>query len=235
VLQRADAIGAGGQIVGVGTFNGQTRGFLLTPPADVFVWKGGRRSQEDSNLPRGVEVGKTIRLVDTVWATPDPLSVYGVKITATLTGAAEYQAVRMFNGDFSDGSECQVAAKTITCDVPPLDTISFGIEFWFTVRATGPGPISHSVTATSEVPDPNSANNSLREDNRAVALANLELTPSTIAGGKASSARITLTDLPVTIPAGADTVPFSVRTSPVTASTNVTIYATVGLTLAVVP
>ena len=194
VLQRANGISAGGQIVGVGTFNGQARGFLLTPPADVFVLPGGQRSQEDSNLPRGVEVGKTIRLVDTVWATPDPLAVSGVKITATLTGPAEYEAVRMFDGGFSDGSECQVAAKTITCDVPPLDTTGFGMEFWFTVRTTGPGSISHSVTATSEIPDPNPANNSLREDNRAVALANLELTPPTIAGGKASSARITLTD-----------------------------------------
>jgi len=195
VLQRANGISAGGQIVGVGTFNGQARGFLLTPPADVFVLPGGQRSQEDSNLPRGVEVGKTIRLVDTVWATPDPLAVSGVKITATLTGPAQYEAVRMFDGGFSDGSECQVAAKTITCDVPPLDTTGFGMEFWFTVRTTGPGSISHSVTATSEIPDPNPANNSLREDNRAVALANLELTPPTIAGGKASSARITLTDL----------------------------------------
>ena len=85
----------------MGTFNGVTRGFLLTPPADVSVWQGGQRSQEDSNLPRGVEVGKTIRLVNTIMATPDPLTVYGVKITATLTGPAEYEAVRRFNGDLS--------------------------------------------------------------------------------------------------------------------------------------
>ena len=68
-------ISAGGQIVGVGTFNGVTRGFLLTPPADVSVWQGGQHSQEDSNLPRGVEVGRTIRLVNTVLATPYPLAV----------------------------------------------------------------------------------------------------------------------------------------------------------------
>ena len=54
----ATGISDAGQIVGVGTFDGATRGFLLTPPADLSVWPGGQRSQEDSNLPRGVEVGR---------------------------------------------------------------------------------------------------------------------------------------------------------------------------------
>jgi probable HAF family extracellular repeat protein len=196
VLQRATGISAGGQIVGVGTFDGQPRGFFLTPPADVFVWQGGMRSQQDGNLPRGVEVGRNIQLVETVWATPDPLTVHGVKITATLTGPAEYQAVRIYDGDLREGSECQIAPKTITCDVPPIDTIGFGTEFWFTVRTTGPGNISHNVTAASEIPDPNPANNAITEQNYAVALVNLELTPPTVAGGKASSARVTLTGIP---------------------------------------
>ena len=196
VLQRATGISAGGQIVGVGTFDGQPRGFLLTPPTDVLVWQGGMRSQQDGNLPRGVEVGRNIQLVETVWATPDPLTVHGVTITATLTGPAEYQAVRIYDGDLREGSECQIAPKTITCDVPPIDTIGFGTEFWFTVRTTGPGNISHDVTAASEIPDPNPANNSITEQNYAVALVNLELTPPTVAGGKASSARVTLTGIP---------------------------------------
>ena len=196
VLQRATGISAGGQIVGVGTLDGQPRGFLLTPPTDVLVSQGGMRSQQDSNLPRGAEAGRTIQLVETVWATPDPLTVHGVKITATLTGPAEYQAVRTYDGDLRQASECQIAPKTITCDVPPIDTVGFGNEFWFTVRTTGPGAISHTVTASSEIPDPNPANNSVTEQNYAVALVNLELTPSTLAGGKASSARVTLTGLP---------------------------------------
>jgi probable HAF family extracellular repeat protein len=196
VLQRATGISAGGQIVGVGTLDGQPRGFLLTPPTDVLVWQGGMRSQQDSNLPRGVEAGRTVQLVETVWATPDPLTVHGVKITATLTGPAEYQAVRIYDGDLRDASECQIAPKTITCDVPPIDTIGFGNEFWFTVRTTGPGTISHTVSASSEIPDPNPANNSVTEQNYAVALTNLELTPPTVAGGKASSARVTLTGIP---------------------------------------
>jgi probable HAF family extracellular repeat protein len=194
VLLRATGISAGGQIVGVGTFNGVTRGFLLTPPVDVEILPGGQRSQKDSNLPRGVEVGKTIRWVNTVWATPYPLAVYGVKITATLTGPAEYAGpVRSYD---TDASECQVSAKTITCDVPGIDTVTFGREYWFTARTTGPGEIRHTVTAVSELPDPNPANNSLTERNYAVALADFALTPSTVAGGKASSARVTLTGLP---------------------------------------
>ena len=194
VLQRATGISAGGQIVGVGTFDGATRGFILTPPADVFVMAGGQRSQKDSNLPRGVEVGKKIRMVNSVWARPDPLAVYGVKVTATLTGPAEYEGP--VGGYEIDGSDCVVSARTITCDVPPIDTIGFGSEYWFTVRATGPGAISHRLTVTSEIPDPNPANDSLVETNYAVALTNLELTPPAIAGGKASSARVTLTGLP---------------------------------------
>jgi probable HAF family extracellular repeat protein len=193
VLQRATAISSGGQITGVGIFNGVTRGFLLTPPADVALWRGGQRSQADSNLPRGVEVGKKIRFVSSVVATPDPLTVYGVRITATLTGPAEYEGpVRGYD---TDGTECQVTPKTITCDVPPIDTVAFGREYQFTVRATAPGAISHRVIASSDVPDPNSANDSLIEENWAVALASLALTPSTIPGGKVSAARVTLTGM----------------------------------------
>ena len=196
VLQRANAISAGGQIVGVGTFNGVTRGFLLTPPVDVSVWTGGQHSQEDSNLPRGVEAGRNIRLVNSIIATPDPLAVYGVKFTATLTGPAEYTQVGRFDGSPTTAGDCELSPKTITCDVPPIDTIGFGQEYWFTVRTTGPGAISHSLAVTSDIPDPNAANDALVENNYAVALTNLELTPSTIAGGKASSARVTLTGLP---------------------------------------
>ena len=47
------------------------------------------------------------------------------------------------------------------------------------MRATGPGSISHRVIATSDIPDPNPANDSLIEENTAVALANLALTPAT--------------------------------------------------------
>ena len=194
VLQKATGISDAGQIVGVGTFNGATRGFLLTPPADLSVWQGGQRSQSDSNLPRGVEVGKTIRIVNSVIGAPDPLTLYGVRYTATLTGPAEY--VPPARGYDTDGTECQVAPKTITCDVPPIDTIGFGREYGFTIRTTGPGTITHRASVTSNTPDTNPANNTLTESNYAVALSEFTLTPSTVAGGKASSARVTLTGNP---------------------------------------
>jgi probable HAF family extracellular repeat protein len=194
VLQKATGISDAGQIVGVGTFNGATRGFLLTPPADLAVWQGGQRSQSDSNLPRGVEVGRTIRIVNSIIGFPDPLTLYGVRYTATLTGPAEY--VPPARGYDTDGTECQVAPTTITCDVPPIDTIAFGREYGFTIRTTGPGTITHRASVTSNTPDTNPANNTLTESNYAVALSDFTLTPSSVAGGKASSARVTLTSNP---------------------------------------
>jgi len=194
VLQQATGISDGGQIVGIGTLNGATRGFLLTPPLDVSVWAGGQRSQDDSNLPRGVEAGRNIRVVNSIIGGPDPLTIYGVKFTATLTGPAEY--VAPVRGYDTDGSECQVAARTITCDVPPIDTISFGREYGITIHTTGPGTIAHQASVTVNNPDTNHANNTLTENNWAVALSGLTLTPPTVSGGKASSARVTLTSLP---------------------------------------
>ena len=194
VLERATGISDAGQIVGVGTLDGATRGFLLTPPADLSVWPGGQRSQEDSNLPRGVEVGRNIRIVNSVIGAPDPLTLYGVRYTATLTGPAEY--IPPARGYDTDGTECQVAPKTITCDVPPIDTIGFGREYRFTIRTTGPGTITHRASVTSNTPDTHPANNTLTEKNCAVALSALSLPPSTVAGGKASSARVPLTGSP---------------------------------------
>jgi probable HAF family extracellular repeat protein len=194
VLQRATGISEAGQIVGVGTLDGAPRAFLLTPPADLSVWQGGQRSQTDSNLPRGVEVGRTIRIVNSVIGMPDPLTLYGARYTATLTGPAEY--VPPARGYDTDGTECQVALKTIICEVPPIDTIGFGREYGFTIRTTGPGTITHQASVTSNTPDTNSANNTLTEENFAVALSGFSLTPSTVAGGKASSARVTLTGTP---------------------------------------
>ena len=66
-------------------------------------------------------------------ATPDPLTVYGVRITATLIGPAEYEApVDSYGRTYVP--ECQVTPKTITCDVPPS-----------TRRASAPGILVHSA------------------------------------------------------------------------------------------
>jgi probable HAF family extracellular repeat protein len=193
VLRKATAISDGGQIAGEGTFNGSPRAFLLTPPFDVMVWPGGQRSQSDSNLPRGVEAGRNIRFVNSVIGRPDPVTIYGARLTATLTGPAEYIAVRSYDGD---ATECHLAARAITCELLPIDTVGFGPEYQFTIRTTGPGAITHTATVASGTPDTNPGNDRVIENNRAVALAGLALTPSALPGGKASSAHVTLTDLP---------------------------------------
>lgn len=193
VLQKATAISDGGQIAGEGTFNGSPKAFLLTPPFDMTVWPGGQHSQSDSNLPRGVEAGRNIRFVNSVIGRPDPVTIYGARLTVTLTGPAEYIAVRSYD---SDATECHLAARTITCDLLPIDTVGFGPEYQFTVRTTGPGAITHTANVSTGTADTDPGNDSLVENNRAVALAGLVLTPSSLPGGKASSARVTLTDLP---------------------------------------
>ena len=192
VLHRATAISNGGQIVGAGTFNGLTRGFVLTPPFDLNLIPGGYRSQETSNLPTGVEAGRNIRLFNSVVGTPDPLTIYGARLVTTLTGPARYISATSYDG--SPAPECQLAPTTITCDLLPIDTVGFGPEYRFVVQTTGPGAIEHRATVSSGAADTNTANDTIVERNRAVALSALTLTPSTIAGGKATSVRVTLTD-----------------------------------------
>ena len=192
VLQSASGISDGGQITGTGTLNGATRGFLLTPAIDLILLTGGAKSLQDSNLPRGVEVGgkRITFVISEIASSDDPITVYGAKLTDTLTGPAEYTSAWSYDGD----DVCDVAPKTVTCDVGPFDSVGSGKEIWVTVGTTGPGAISHQAIISGP-PDPNSANNSESESNWAVAVSALSLTPSTIAGGKASSARVTLTDI----------------------------------------
>ena len=192
ILRSANGVSEGGQIAGTGTLNGVARGFLLTPPADLAVWDVGVRSQQTSNLPRGVEAGKEIRFSTSVTGTPDPLTIYGARLTTTLTGPAEYVSVRGYD---TTAPECQITPKVLTCNVPPIDTIGFGREYLITIRTTAAGKIAQRSVVTWNGTDTNSGNNAVIEDNWAVSVAALALTPSTIAGGKASSARVTLTDI----------------------------------------
>src|SRR5262249_55607733 len=140
VLQSAAGISDGGQIAGTGTLNGVTRGFLLSPPIDILLFAGGAIDNEDSNLPRGVEVGKTITFVlSAIAPMEDPVTVYGGRVTDRLPGPAEYVSA----GSGDNAATCHVEPKTVTCDLPPFDSIGLGSEVWFTVRTTGPGGISH--------------------------------------------------------------------------------------------
>jgi probable HAF family extracellular repeat protein len=191
ILESASGISDGGQITGTGTLNGVRRGFLLTAPVDIGLFSFGVRSQLDSNLPRGVEVGRKITFVISAQALlEDGVTVYGARLTDTVTGPAEYVAAETYGNDV-----CQITPRTVTCDLEPVDSTGMGNEIEVTVRTTGPGVISHQAVLSGQVPDPNSSNNSVSEENRAVALSALTLTPSTLAGGKASSARVTLTDI----------------------------------------
>lgn len=192
VLHSASGISDGGQIVGSGTLNGVARAFLLTPPMDLSVRAGGWRSSESSNLPSGVEAGRNIRFVMSIIGTPDPLVLYGARFTDTLFGPAEYVSVQPYDGN---AEECRISGRTITCDVPPIDTVGFGPEYMITIRTTGAGSISHTSQVEIDVPDTDHSNNSATEANYAVSLSTLALTPSTLAGGKASSARVTLTGI----------------------------------------
>jgi probable HAF family extracellular repeat protein len=190
VLESATSISDGGQIVGVGTVDGASRAFLLTPPTDLSLFIGGVRSLEDSNLPRGIEVGKTVRYVTSVEAhSNDGITMYGARVTHTLTGPAEFVDAQAFDND-----SCEVTPTVVTCRIHSVDTIGIGRETWVRARTTGPGPVSHEVTVTSDAPDPNEANNSISEANRAIALSTFALTPDTLPGGKVSAARITLTE-----------------------------------------
>ncbi len=190
VLQSAAAISEGGQIAGTGTFDGTTRGFLLTPPTDLDLMTGGVRTQSDSNRPRGVEVGRTVSFVTSVLALSDQgITVYGTQTRHTLTGPAEFIAA---GGD--DLDTCDVTPAVVTCRFLAVDTPGTGREVWLRARTTGSGEITHHAVVTSDVPDPDNSNDTITEDNRAVALSTFVLTPSSIFGGKASSARVTLTD-----------------------------------------
>jgi probable HAF family extracellular repeat protein len=189
-LESATSISDGGQIVGIGTRNGVRRGFLLTPPADLAAYPFGVRSLSDGNLPRGIEVGKTVSYVTSaVIQARDGITVYDAKMTHTLTGPAEFVSVQPF-----DDGTCELTPTVVTCDIRPIDSPGVGREVFLTVRTTGTGPISHHATIESGAPDPRTDNDAVTETNRAIALASLVLNPSTVASGKASAAQVTLTD-----------------------------------------
>jgi probable HAF family extracellular repeat protein len=190
VLESATAISDGGQIVGAGTLNGIRRPFLLTPPTVVTLFIGGTRSLKDSNLPRGIEVGKHVMYVTSaVGITSQPVTLYGVVMTHTLTGPAEFVSTTP-----QEGVSCELTPAVATCRIESLEMGGPGLEAWLRARATGPGAIAHHATLTTKVPDPNAADNSITENNRAIALSTFALTPATVAGGKISAAEITLTD-----------------------------------------
>jgi probable HAF family extracellular repeat protein len=259
VLRSATSISDGGQIVGTGTHNGITRGFILTPQTDLSLFVGGVRSQSDSNLPRGIEVGKQVFWVTSLQVLDQQgITVYGATMTHTLTGPAEFVEVRP-----DPGSTCDLTPTVVTCRMAPVDSPSgLGPEILVRARATAPGAITHRAVVTSDVPDRNSANDSVSEANRAIALSAFALTPASLPGGKVSAAKVTLTGqapagdavvritssrpdiapVPATfvVPSWTNTRSFNIIPAVVSQPTTVQISATYGLvtirkTLTVVP
>ena len=189
-LTVATGISEGGQIVGIGTVNGVSRAFLLTPATDLAVQAGGVRGQVDSNLPQGVEVGQTVRYVVSVQALSDePRTVYDSRVIHTLSGPAEYVSV-----ESTGEAVCELTPRVVSCDVAPVDSTGLGREIVLTARTTGQGAFSQSAALLGSTPDPVPTNDRVTEDNRAIALADVGLAPGAVAGGRASSARVLLTE-----------------------------------------
>ena len=197
-LESAAGISDGGQIVGYGTLNGKRRAFLLTPPTDIAASNGGTQSQLESNLPRdGVEAGKTVQWTSSVLlgcCSTEGRTLYGVRMTHTLSGPAEFVSANIHNQ-----GTCTVAPTVVTCDFQPFDSQGIGREVTVHARVTGVGPIGHQASVSSNTPIPTPAITPITESNRGVALATMTLTPATIAGGQISTMELTLTDRP---PAG---------------------------------
>ncbi len=189
VLEAATAINGSGEIVGFGRIGGRRHGFRLSPPASLGLFSFGALTNEDSNIPHnGVQVGRSITFVTTVREASDGMA-RNVVFTDTMTGPIEIQSVRMYQ----NSGACTAAQKTVTCRFAGLGALTFSEEeVWVTVRVTAPGAFSHTARATADnVAVPATAS----ESNIGIALASFTLSLSTVAGGKAVSARAELTSL----------------------------------------
>jgi probable HAF family extracellular repeat protein len=188
-LHTASGINSAGQIVGFGTKNGATRAFLLTPPQDLFLYPFGMFGSV-GNLPRPVQAGRTVRYYMSMYVNEDgvrPSANQTVTVTDTVSGPVE-----IVSAGVSGGPSCNITGLTVTCRVPNVGWGSTQ-EVSILVRTTAAGVFSHTARITAPSTDPNPEDNVIREENTAISLSSLTLTPSTLAGGKASSARMTLT------------------------------------------
>jgi probable HAF family extracellular repeat protein len=216
VLTAARAINESGQIAGFGTVGGQTHAFRLTPAQDLVIGSYGVSTNKDSNKPNPVEVGRPVVFVMSVWVNDlsRPSAQQTITVTDTITGAVEVTSAQVF-----DGPPCAIAGRTVTCAVSDIGHGS-DRELQIAVRPTAPGAFSHTARVTGQTPDPNTANNEITEENTAVSLAGLTLTPSTIPGGKVSLLRVNLTG---PAPGGGATVKLA-SSNPAVASVPTSIY-----------
>jgi probable HAF family extracellular repeat protein len=186
-LVSASGIDSAGQIVGVGVKNGLTRAFLLTPPQDLHISPG---NGTDSNLPRPVQTGRTVAYTMSVWNNEREgreSPVQTVTVTDTVTGPVAIVSAEVLNG-----GPCVITGQTATCSIPGVGrgTTQGAVII---VRPTAAGVFSHIARIAGPAAELDPEDNFLSEENTAISLASLTLTPSSLAGGKASSARMTLT------------------------------------------
>jgi hypothetical protein len=184
VLESARGVNNSGQIAGYGTFEGRTRAFRLSPPIDVEL--GTSFADQSSNFPNPRQTGREVTFVLGVQTQGPPADV---TVVDTVSGPVDIVSVTTYRGD---PSACSVSGKVVTCTAHLFEG-GFGEGIFIRVRPTAPGVFGHSAQASSRAFDPNTKNNFVSEANTAVSLSTVALTPSTTAGGKAASLRVTLT------------------------------------------
>ena len=191
VLQEATAIGSGAagreMIAGVGTLNGQTRAFVLTPPLDLRIALHPHENNLDTNFPNPHTAGDMIPMGATVWNNSG-YTATNVTVTDTLTGPVQIAG-------WDSPGPCSQSGLQLTCRLPYVDGAGIGKDLIVYVRATGPGAITHQAAIVSaDQPDPTTANNSAGpESNTAVSLASLTLATSSVQGGQPVLGRATAT------------------------------------------
>jgi probable HAF family extracellular repeat protein len=188
VLETATAINFVGEIAGVGRINGQHHAYRLMLPVRLGLFQGGSLTQTDSNVPRnGVQVGRNIEFVTSVIADPNAQNIV---FTDTLEGPLAIQSVQSYRG-----FPCTVSGKVVTCRIPMLGPgSSFEDEIRVIAKVTAPGVFSHRAQATADNADPAVVSTDT-ETNTGIALKSFTLSASTVAGGKAVSARAELTSI----------------------------------------
>ncbi len=253
VLNTATGINFAGLISGYGDLNGRRRAFLLTPPMDLRLSVTRHENDLDTNIPIPHEAGSSLTFGVTVSGSFGP-GATGVTVVDTISGPVEYVEIL----GFSHPADCDRDGQRLTCRLAPFGAWH---SLFIRVRTTGPGIISHSAAiVAADPPDPNSANNSDSESNRAISLASLTLARTTVVGGGVVLGRTTITSptggggsrIPLasshpeiaSVPSAFDVQgwccdgiwrEFYVRTQPVSAPVTVQISATHGLRTITVP
>ena len=249
VLLGATGINDRGAIVGDGEFQGARRAFLLTPPLDISVSLRTHVGSLDTNIPNPHEAGQAVTLGVTVWSN-GPFTATGITVTDTLSGPVEILG-------WSGADSCVQDGLQLTCRLRPVD---FGRDLLIRVRSTAAGVFTHSATVRADQPDPDPSNNTSSESNRAVSLATLTVSPTSLVGGGVALGRATLTSFTpqggarvtltsshpeiASVPSPFDVLPwccdgiwreFNIFTQPVSEAVTVQISATYGLVTQIVP